>query len=402
MAVPHPEEVLQRVERLAKKGLPAVTIVTGTNDFFRREAVDLLLGAIPSDAELRVLDAVEVRGVADRGDDDDDDGDGGAESGPDIGADGGLGGCPELVDLRGGGLFARRAFLCVRRAKNWWTRHAATLVDQAPKFGAGCGVIVEAPQLNRRKRAVAAFVKEWADHGSVFEFRDLWELPYDRSRGPLEGELARWVAHRGSRLGVPLTPEAAWMIVARVSKQPAELVAELARLRDVLGEERNRPPLGPADLKEHLTIGFESTPFEFAEAVLAGDRRRAQRSVHAMFARGIRGRDGRAIDQGGLFPFVTNWLYLSLARAYEGRALLDEGVSVRDLPGRVGIRQFGDRFVAEVKKNDAARLRHGLLALNHCQRMMRLSAEDPEIVLEQFLSHWFDGAPVPRARDLEA
>jgi hypothetical protein len=67
----------------------------------------------------------------------------------------------------------------------------------------------------------------------------------------------------------------------------------------------------------------------------------------------------------------------------------------------VGIRQFGDRFVAEIKKNDLPRLRHGLLALHHCQRMSRVSGEEPEVVLERFLAQWFDQTPVPTARDME-
>lgn len=398
MAVPHPEEVMKRVRALAKKGLPPVVLVTGTNDFFRREAVDVLLGAVGEETDLRVLDASELRAAGGKGGaegDDVDDGAAAAEGDP------GLGDCPELLDLRGGGLFAKRSFLCVRRAKNWWGRFGPTLVEQVDKFGKGCGILLEAPKFEKRKRALSAFIKQWTEAGSVFEFRDLWELPYDRSRGPLEGELARWVAFRGGKLGVPLTPEAAWTIVARVSKQPAELVAELERLRDVLGADQKRPPLRPEDLRAHLNIGFESTPFELAEAVLGGNRRAAQRSVHAMFARGVRGRDGRQMDTGGLFPFATSWLYQTLTRAHEGRVLLDEGCSPRDLAGRLGVRQFADRFVAEVRKNDLRTLRHGLLALHHCQRMVRMQGEDPELVLERFLSHWFDGTPVPSSRDLE-
>lgn len=399
MAVPHPEELLQQVERLAARGLPPVTLVMGTNDWFRAEAVDALLRAVPAAAELRVLDAVELRAPGRRGEtEEDDDVDSAAAA---AAASSGLAACPELADLRGGGLFARTAFLVVRRGKNWWARHAETLAEQAPKFGAGSGIIVEAPKLDKRKRAVAAFVKQCAAAGAVFEFRDLYELPYDRSRGPLQGELAKWVALRGKKLGVALTGEAAWMIVAIAGRQPAELIAELQRLRDQLGADPRRPPLGPDDLRGRLSIGFESTPFEFAEAVLGGKRRLALRSLRAMFARGVKARDGKAMDSGGLFPFTTNWLHKSLANAYEGRALLDAGVSPRDLPGRAGVRGFADRFVADVQRNDRRRLRHGMLALHHAQRMLRIQGEDPEILLERFLSQWFDDRPVPTAQDLE-
>jgi len=392
MAVPSPQDVLQQLGRLAARGLPPVTLVTGSNDFFRSEAMDALLGAVPAEAELRVIDAVDVRARGERKEEE-------ADEDPDPAV--GLAAVPELADLRGGGLFARTAFLVVRRAKNWWGRHAETVAQEVSRFGEGCGIVIEAPKLDKRKRAVAAFYKQCAKDGAVFEFRDFYELPYDRSRGPLEGELVKWVVMRARKLGVALSPKAGWMLVALVGKQPAELVAELGRLRDQFGADGKRPPLQPDDLRGRLSVGFESTPFDFAEAVLAGKRRDALASLRAMFARGVRGKDGRAMDSGGLFPFTTNWLHKSLANAYEGRTLLDEGVSPGDLPARAGVRGFADRFVSEVQRNDRDQLRRGLLALQHCQRMLRHQGESPEWLLERFLSHWFDGTPVPQAQDIE-
>ena len=61
MAVPNPQDELTRLERLLAKGLPPVVLVTGPSDFFRAAAVDRLLTAVPPDAELRTVDAVEER-----------------------------------------------------------------------------------------------------------------------------------------------------------------------------------------------------------------------------------------------------------------------------------------------------------------------------------------------------
>jgi hypothetical protein len=234
----------------------------------------------------------------------------------------------------------------------------------------------------------------------LFDFRELYETPFGRSN-PLEGELTKWVVRRAGKLGVPLTPEAALLVVMQVGKNLPELAAELGRLRAAFGGEGKRAPLAPADLRGRLTSSFESTPFELAEAVLGGDRRRALRSVRAMFDRGVRGKDGKAMDPGGLLPFTTSWLYQSFARAHEGRVLLESGVALRDLPGRVGVYNFADKFMAHVEQNDLARLRTGLLALHHCQRMSRTTGEDPDVLLERFLAQWFDGVPVPAAQDLE-
>lgn len=396
MAAPHPEDELARVRKLCAKGLPPVAIVTGPNDFFRAEAIELLLAAVPKDAELRRVDAVDER--AGGGGDDDAGPDDDAEPEADAGAEG-LVQCPELLDLRGGGLFARTAFVCVRRGQHWWQKHAVVLAAQLPKFAKGCGLLLEAVKLDKRKKVAATLVKSLAEAGAVFEFRDLYDSPFGRNN-PLEGELTKWLVRRSKQLGVELTAEAAWLVVMQVGKVLPELVAELDRLRAQLGADPARKPLGPPDLRGKLTCSFESTPFELAEAVLGQDQPRALRSVRAMFDRGVRGKDGRR-DTGGVFPFATSWLWRSLAKAYEGRTMLDEGVSQRDVAARLGVFQFAERFVDQVLKNPLPRLRRGLLALHHCTRLSRTTGEEPEVLLERFLAQWFDGRPIPTGEDLD-
>jgi hypothetical protein len=398
MAGPHPEDELTRLGKLLQRELPPLVIVTGASDWFRTEATERLLAAVPKAAELRLLDAVDVRPP---GGGDDDEEDAAEEAAGETDPAEGLAACPELLDLCSGGLFARTAFLVIRRGSNWWARHAVTLAAQLPHFAKGSGLVLEAKKLDKRRKAAATLAKGLADKGGLFEFRDLFETPYDRSRSPLEGELTRWVVSRAARLGVPLTPAAAWLLVAQVGKTLPELVAELDRLRDQFPAGGKRAPLEPSDLRGKISCSFESTPFELAEAVLAQDKRRALRSVRAMFDHGVRKKDGGAMDAGGKLPFTTNWLHQSLATVYEARQLVDAGMSLRDVPGRVGVRQFVDRFVEQVQRNDATQLQRGLLALHHCQRMSRLTSEEPEVLLERFLAQWFDGAPIPTAADLE-
>ena len=81
-------------------------------------------------------------------------------------------------------------------------------------------------------------------------------------------------------------------------------------------------------MRGKVTTSFAATPFEFAEAILSRDRKRAMRALSAMYDRGVQGKDGETVDKGGVFPFVTSWLYTQLAQAIEGRRLLDSGVSL--------------------------------------------------------------------------
>jgi DNA polymerase III delta subunit len=401
---PHPEDELARLHKLAAHGLPAFVLVTGTSDHFRAEAMERLLAAVPKDAELRVLDAVDERagpakeeaeGEGDAGDETPD-----GDPPPGDGAAAALAACPELQDLRGGGLFARRAFLFVRRAAGFWAKHIDAIATTMPRFGKGCGLVLEAPKVDRRKKVAQQLVKATTEAGAAFEFRDLYEQPFERSRGPLDGELCKWVMARAQKRGVALQADAAWLVVMQVGKNLAELLAELDRLRDRVGADPKRRPLAPADLRGQLTCSFQSTPFEFAEAVLRGDRRAAYRSLRAIFDRGVRGKDGQPMKPGGLFPFATSWLFQQLAMAYEGRLSLDGGMSPRDVAQKAGVYQFVERFVEQLQKNDRTRLRRGLLALHACQRSLRITGEEPDTLLERFLAQWFDGAPIPTMQDL--
>jgi hypothetical protein len=108
------------------------------------------------------------------------------------------------------------------------------------------------------------------------------------------------------------------------------------------------------------------------------------------------------MDGGGLLPFTTNWLFRSIAALYEGRLLMASGTPERDVPALVGVRQFQQRFAAQLRKSDVATLERGLLALQACQRASRTTGEDGDVLLERFLSQWFDGAPIPDAEEFSA
>ena len=361
MAVPNPERELQRLEKCLEKDPPPVLVILGADRFFRSEAVELAFAAVPGDADLRRVDGSQ-------------DSDG-----------------SELDDLRGGGLFGGGNWLAVRRGGPWFKRHGPALLELLPRRASGCGLILELGKLDKRTKAAKALVAA----AEIFEFRELYAEPYDRSRSPLEAELVSWIAQRGRSRGVPLTPEAAYLLLTTVGKDPAELVAELERIRSATGDRPQQQPLTPDDLQGKLHVSFASTPFELAEALLAGERPRAERSLEAMYARGVVGKDGTTTDAGGVFPFVTSWLFQSLGNCLEGRRLLDTGTDLRDLAGRVGVRAFADRYVSQVRKNPQERLRRGLLDLLDCQRRLRTTGEEPRWLLRRFVHRWFTGSPRP-------
>ncbi len=357
MAVPNPERELARLRKVLAEKRPKVLVVLGASDFFRGEAFEIGLANVPDSADLRSKDGQE-------------DSDG-----------------RELGDLLGGGLFGSGTWLVVRRGDAWLKKRGAELQGVLDRIASGCGLLLELGKLDRRTK-IARSLKEV---GELFEFRDLYTEPYDRSRSPLEAEMISWLVERSRRLDAAITPEAAFMLMSSVGQKPAELCAELQRLRSSLqaaGKKVGRA-LGPDDLRGHLTCSFESTPFEVAEAVLDYDRRRASRSLHAMYARGVTSRDGSRVDAGGIFPFVTSWLQQSMGSVHRGRCLLDRGMALDEVSRQLGVRVFVDRFGSQVRSNPEARLLKGLDLLMECQRDLRRTGEDAELLLERFLADYF-------------
>ena len=352
MAVPNPERELQRLQKLLRGGLPSCLVVMGKSDFFRQEAFDLALAAVVEDIDVRSISGERE-------------------------TDG-----REIDDLRGGTLFSRGTVVAVRRGEAWLKQHGEALLASLPAIAERSALIIEVVKLDRRTK----LAKQLLAAGELCEFRDLYSEPYDRSRSPLEAELVGWLVGRSKGMSCPLSAEAAFLVVSSVGTKPAELLDEVERIGSRVGEVRR--PLTADEVRGSLTCSFESNPFEFVEAVLNHDRKGATRALVAMYSRGTQGRDGARIDQGGLFPFITSWLYQCLAQLHEGRLLLDGGIPARDVPSRLGVRTFTDRFLSQLRANTESQLRRGLLFLLQCQRELRSSGEDPESLLLRFLGRY--------------
>jgi DNA polymerase III delta subunit len=394
MAAPHPEKELERLRAACKQGLPPVVAIVGAGSWFRQQAVDATLAVLPKDFEILTVEGQDVvlRGGKPGQDAEDE----GSDPAEDV-EDAKDAQCKDLLPLVGRGLFSQSTAVVVRRADRWLAKHAAAVGAVIPRIQKGSLLLLDATKLDKRGK----WAKELAASGAMYEFRELYETPFGRPDQPLQGELTQWVLAHAKRLGAPLTPESALLMISQVGKDPSALAAEIGQLVDQLGSQGGKKPLSPDDLRGKLTCSFESTPFEFAEAVLDGDRRRALRSLRALFARGTKQKDGKRMDQGGLFPFATSWMFSSIGQAYEGRLLLDQGISPRDLAQKAGVYSFQERFVANVQKHTAKKLEDGLLALLHCQRERRSLGEEDDVLLERFLARWFDGVATPGPEDLE-
>ncbi len=353
MATPNPERELGRLRAVLGRGVPRLLLISGPAAYFRDQAVDMAIAAVADGVELR-----RISGDAD--------------------TDG-----AELGDLLGGSLFGAGACVVVRRGEGWLQQHGPALAAMLERIAKGCALVVEVVKLDRRTKVGKALTAA----AEVFEFRALYTEPYDRTRSPQDAEMVGWIVDRGRAQGLSLTAEAALLMMHTVGSDPAECQNELVRLAPLLGGQAGAIP--PEALAPALHCGYESNPFELAEALLDFDRARTERSLEAMLARGVRSRDGSLVDRGGVFPFATSWLYTALAKAYEGRLLLERGHTPRQVAQALGVRVFVDRFHRQVQTNPTPRLRRGLLLLYEAQRDLRETGEDPGWLLRRFAAGYF-------------
>jgi DNA polymerase III delta subunit len=360
MAVPNPERELERLRSTLGQALPPVVVLTGASGFFRQEALDLVLAALPKGRDVRTLDGQNE-------------------------TDG-----SELAGLRGAGLFGGGSWLVVRRGETWLAEHGEALLPLLTAIGRGCGLVLEVAKFDKRTKVGKALAAQ-----TTFEFRDLYDSPFDRTRSPLDAELVGWVAQRSRMRSVRLGLEAAFVAVVTAGKDPAVLDGELRRLAaqpDLVARAKQRA-LTADDLRGKLTCAFESTPFELAEALLDSDRARCLRSLDAMFGRGVKGRDGKNMEAGGVFPFTVSWLFQALSKTHRGRLLLEQGTPPDAVAAQMGVHTFVDRYVRQVRNNPAPRLRRGLALLRDTQRRLRSTGEDQQRLLEAMVADYFASQP---------
>jgi len=353
MAAPNPEQQLEQLAGvLSSDAPPRVYCVNGAARWFRDRALDLIRGSFGGDREVVELDGAEARGK-----------------------DADL--AEFLMDLRTSNLFGASKLLLLRNAESWLREHGKLLSATFDKLASGNVLVLDVTRIDGR----TAIAKTLKKNSAWFEFRQLYEKPFDASRPPQTGELAQWVRARASERGMHLSPDTAWFIVQVSGTDPAVLDGELDRLAPVCAGET----VDPERLRPLLTIAFGSSQFELVDAILVGDLRAALRSLVAMYRQGLRDRDGKSIDATAVFPMVSSWLVSSLANLIEARAAVDAGEPERAVVQRYG-GFFKGRFAQQLARHDRASLERIHAASVRAERRLRLTGEEPEILLERLLS----------------
>jgi DNA polymerase III subunit delta len=170
-------------------------------------------------------------------------------------------------------------------------------------------------------------------------------------------ELAKWAREQAARLGVTLDSAAAKALVAQVGERQQRLLRELEKLAlesspEGEGEADSPQAVSVQDIERRAAHSTEWRAYGLADALVGADRREATLSYLRLRQQGER--------LSGLTYLMAQRLRDALAIALR----LQAGESVAEV--KRGLRmppRAAERFVADVARTDADRLRRALAAL---------------------------------------
>lgn len=177
-------------------------------------------------------------------------------------------------------------------------------------------------------------------------------------------ELAKWAREQAGRLGIALDPAAAKALVAQVGERQQRLLRELEKLalegdpadansESAAGAAKARPrQISVDDIERRAAHSTEWRAYGLADALVGADEREATLSYLRLRQQGER--------LSGLTYLMAQRLRDALAIALR----LQAGESVAEI--KRGLRmppRAAERFVADVARSDADRLRAALAAL---------------------------------------
>jgi DNA polymerase-3 subunit delta len=338
----------------AQKAAPLV-LLTGEERFFREEAIREVEAALGPG-----VDRVELRAAA--------------RGGPEPAA--------ILDELRAFSLFAPRRLVIVRDAEPFIAAAGTEIVAAALAAKGRATLVLDAPALDRRKKAA----KEVEKASLFIEARPLFAEPppWARAPRPWDSPLVDWVVRRAAERGKKLAPPLAWALTRITGTDLFEIAATLEKLDLFLGE---RAAVTEADIEAVAGHTRRDDAGAVADAIARRDVAAALAALGRAFRSGLEDRSGGVItDRGSVALVVFNRIYSRLEDIRRARAHLDRGGgSGRDaVAAALGIPPFfAQRVVAEAERFAGADFGRIWRELLRADLAVKGEAPGPEAGLER-------------------
>lgn len=310
-------------------GVPPVVVISGPEDFLRREAIETIRRHLGPDAE------IERRSERSPNED-------------------------SLValfdDLRTPDLFGGRRALVLEPADRWLSAGPELWISALERPWPEGHLVVVADTIDGRTKVAKALASAgiWVQVERPFHRPPPWK-PGAR---PWENDMNRWIIARARTCELRIDPPVAHLLQERIGPRLADLAAAIDRLSTVLGGEKGAT-ITEERVVEHTPDGAESNLFEVVDALFLGDRAAALRCVQDLLSRGsVEANGTRTTDPTAL---LLQCVGAALSRARQLRrwhAASGRGLGDEEIAREVGVaRPFIPRLRAQANQMPPPALR---------------------------------------------
>jgi DNA polymerase-3 subunit delta len=319
------------ITKVEKSGIEPVYVLTGTDDFQKREALAAVCAKVFGGGDPG-MNLVEFSG---------------AETG-----------VAELLDeLRTVPLFGSRRLVVLEGAEKFGARKRQAAGEAEQDDGGGDSpedrkVDVMEALGNYGKTpsptATLAIVATEEIKGKNFRsrFSKLFpEAPVLEAQ-PVRGEdVAAWISSRARGLKIKLAPEAAGILKEYFGSDLSELESALEKLALLVGE---NDAVGRADVEGFIRRRVGYDVFQFTDAIGGRDLKRVLEMVGDIYGAGLVEKDGtRELNEVAIFQRLLPMVSWEFRRIFEARTLLDSGKSERDAVAALGGSPYAARKAVE-------------------------------------------------------
>jgi DNA polymerase III delta subunit len=351
-----------------KNGLPRFILVVGTEEAWRKDALETIRSIVFDGKEapewLRVIYyGVEAGGQSD-----------GEALTP----------ATVLDEARTQSMFAapgERKLIEVRRADEFFDKHREIWENNWKKIPASAVVVMAARQVKPGTR----LLKTLAEQNAVVSC----SLSEKKNERETEAVMASELEHRARALGLRLSPQAMQTLLNRAGQTLAIAEEELAKLALAYAADASpeKPKeVTPKQIEELCARTKLYGAFDWADAMSVGDLRKALETLGGIFSRGLGDyrRPGRVVTREGEIAMrLLGAATFKLLQMQDVRAGLDAGKPEQAALRDAKIFGPGGYFIMNgVRRHTSASLRKTVEALFQANMDLR-SSQPPAVVMEK-------------------
>jgi DNA polymerase III delta subunit len=354
---------ISTLESRLKEGPPSVSVIVGKEDLLRREAIEMILAAIPGgvpdpDSMLR------YQGTRNATDDQ----------------------IRQVFDeLRTPSLFGTGPVVIIHDAQNWLKSDPDSWVQFLSQPPAGSFLILTTDALDGRSKVSKALASNglWIAVNRPFHRPPPWQ-PDAR---PWDHEMNSWVVSRFRKKKLKASPPVSQLLIDRIGPQMDQLAAAIEKISTIC-DSRNISDVDDDLIVANTSSGGDGSSFELVDSWFEQNRANGLKVLKDILERGaLDEKDQRNRDPQRL---LLQFMALSLKRARELRAvhsIVARGGGEKQILEEAGIaRPFLPRIRKQYKSCDVQRTQRIIETLIEMDWQLKTGAGPrPEEMIERAL-----------------